>query len=176
MSIDQETVRQAALGDRASQQRIYEQLSRPIGALVQRIVGKDAAEDVTQDVFVNIFTKMHSYQATSSFSTWAYRVAVNDALQYLRRARRQSTLAFDEAAVAAQEPPQQLDLRDLLDVALSRLDAELKVVLQLKEVENLSYDQIAEIVNIPVGTVGSRLNKARRELRDQLQRLGWEGR
>ncbi len=69
---------------------------------------------------------------------------------------------------------QEFDTRDLVQVALSRMEDQLRVVLELKEVEKLSYEQIAEIVGIPVGTVGSRLNKARRELREHLQRLGWK--
>ena len=63
---------------------------------------------------------------------------------------------------------------ELLEVAMLRIEPELRVVFQLKEMDELPYSQIAEIVGIPEGTVGSRLNRARTELRDQLTQLGWE--
>lgn len=66
------------------------------------------------------------------------------------------------------------DLKELFDVALSRLDAELRMILDLKESQQLPYSEIAEIVGIPEGTVGSRLNRARRELKSHLLSLGWE--
>ena len=159
----------------ASQQLIYERLSGQVGTLVRRMVGQDAADDVTQDVFIHVFDKMHTFNSASGFSTWVYRVAVNDALQYLRRAKRRTTVDLDESALVGKAARQELDTRDLVEVALSRMDDQLRVVLELKEIEKLPYEQIAEIVGIPVGTVGSRLNKARRELREHLQRLGWEG-
>ena len=175
MSISDETIHRATAGERASQQLIYEQLSQRVARLVRRIVGPDAAEDVTQDVFVNVFTKMHSYKSASSFATWVYRLAVNDALQYLRRQRKRNTQALDETTLTNPVRDNPLETRDLVEVALRGMDEQLRIVLQLKEVDQLPYEQIAEIMGIPVGTVGSRLNKARRELRDQLQRLGWEG-
>ena len=175
MSISDETIRRASSGDRTSQQLIYERLSGQVGSLVRRMVGQDAAEDVTQDVFIHVFDKLHTYSSASSFSTWVYRVAVNDALQYLRREKRRTTVDLDESALVGKASRQELDTRDLVEVALSRMDDQLRVVLELKEVEKLPYEQIAEIVGIPVGTVGSRLNKARRELREHLLRLGWEG-
>ena len=67
-----------------------------------------------------------------------------------------------------------LENAELLEVALSRIDPELRIVFELKEVDELPYSEIAEIVGIPEGTVGSRLNRARTELRDHLTQLGWE--
>lgn len=174
MSISDETIRRATEGDRACQQLIYEHLYPRVGSLVARIVGREVAEDVTQDVFIHVFGKLHTYQSASSFATWVYRVAVNDALQHLRRERRRKTVGLQEVADGHETVPD-LDKRDIVEVALGRIDAELRVILQLKEVDSLAYEQIAEVLGIPTGTVGSRLNKARRELRDQLLRLGWEG-
>lgn len=174
MTISDEAIRLATQGDRGSQQLIYESLWPQVRRLIERIVGRDAADDVTQDLFIHVFEKLSSYNSASRFTTWVYRVAVNDALQHLRRQRRRTTVALPDSAIGA-TPADNLENRELVDVALGRLDADLRIILQLKEVDKLSYDQIAEIVSIPIGTVGSRLNKARRELREHLLRLGWEG-
>lgn len=76
--------------------------------------------------------------------------------------------------MAEPEPRQQQALAELLDVAMRRIDEELRTIFQLKEVDGLAYREIAQIVGIPEGTVGSRLNRARRELRNHLIDLGWE--
>ncbi len=175
MSLSPETVQRAARGDRDSQQQVYEAMSSRVHALVRRIVGEHAADDVTQDVFIHVFTKMQTFNQESAFETWVYRLAVNDALQYLRRERRRSTLKLDESTVAKRADRADLDIRELIEVAMARLETELRIILQLKEIDKLPYEQIAQVVGVPVGTVGSRLNKARRLLRDELRQLGWEG-
>ena len=86
-----------------------------------------------------------------------------------------SKISLAESEVIARTPDNQPDLKELLETALGRIDAELRLILELKELDRFKYSQIAEIVGIPEGTVGSRLNRARRELRHQLEALGWEG-
>jgi RNA polymerase sigma-70 factor (ECF subfamily) len=138
------------------------------------MVGKQDAGDVTQQVFLQAFCSLGKFAGRSSFETWLYRLAVNESLQHLRRARRHHlfSLAFepiDNSHVRDGSEP-----KELLDVALARLDPQLRSVFLLCEIDKLSYRQIAETLEVPEGTVGSRLNRARRELRTILTDLGWQ--
>lgn len=175
MTLSCEAIEQAALGDREAQRLIFESLSDRVHRLVLRIVGSTDADDVTQDVFIHLFANLHQYRHDAQLSTWVYRLAVNEALQHLRRTRRRSVKSLDGVNVIARSQGNAAEMKELLETALGRIDAELRIVLELKEIEGMSYTQIAEIVGIPEGTVGSRLNRARRELRSQLEALGWEG-
>jgi RNA polymerase sigma-70 factor, ECF subfamily len=182
MSVSDETIRSAARGDRAAQQTLYESLAERIQRLVQRIVGPNDVDDVSQEVFVGLFRKMHMFRFDSNFATWAHRLAVNEALQHLRRRKRRGAVplealkatAQDELGERASSADERLELTDLFEAAYARLDEELRIVLELKEVQRFSYAQIADVMGIPEGTVGSRLNRARRELRTILIDLGWE--
>lgn len=174
MKVDAPCIQLAAQGDRAAQRMLYDSLVGRVYGLVLRIVGPNHAEDVTQDVFLRLFAKLGSFRHDSEFTTWVHRLAVNEALQYLRRLRRRATVPLVEDALPAPEQPD-VDLSELLEVALMQIDADLKMILELKEVEQLSYAEIAELLGIPAGTVGSRLNRARHDLREKLIALGWEG-
>ncbi len=174
-TLTDDLIQQAADGDRQAQAEIYHALGERLHLLVRRIVGPEDSEDVSQDVFVQLFRKLHTFQFQSSFVTWAYRLAVNHALQHLRSRRRHKTVELDDANVAGKTDGASLETRELLERGLQMLDPELRVILQLKEIDQLPYEEIAKVIGIPAGTVGSRLNRARRELRERLLRLGWEG-
>ncbi|WP_419581579.1 RNA polymerase sigma factor [Stieleria magnilauensis] len=139
-----------------------------------RMVGRQDADDAMQLAFMRIFRKLDRFSGGSSLETWIYRVATNEALQFLRRRKR------DNVDTIRHEPESQmsqsglrLEDAEMLETGLAKLEPELRAVLTLKKVQELSYAEIAEIMDIPEGTVGSRLNRARRELRDELERLGW---
>lgn len=177
-TIPDSLVQLASQGDRGAQASLYEMLAGRVQRVVLRIVGADDADDVTQDVFINVFKKMHTFRFDSSFTTWVHRLAVNDALQHLRRSVRQSALPLDPSRLTVNDQRSRdlnLEAKELFELAYARLDVELRVILELKEVEQMPYSEIAKVVGIPEGTVGSRLNRARRELRGHLVDLGWEG-
>lgn len=158
-------------GDRAAQRRLYEACRGRVFRLARRMVGAQDAPDVAQQTFLQIFRTLQQFNGRSRFETWIYRVTVNEALQYLRRNhRRHSTLNLEP--ICNRKPPNDGDLRESLQQALDRIDPELRSMFLLRELENLSYSEIAAIMGIPEGTVGSRLNRARRELRRHLSALG----
>ena len=173
MPIDARCIQLASNGDRDAQRIIYETLVERVHRLVLRIVGPADSEDVTQDLFLHLFDKLSSFRHESEFSTWVHRMAVNEALQHLRRARRHPTVQLVPTELIQSRVDQESDSKELLETAMSRMDAELRLILELKEIEQMPYSQIAELVGIPEGTVGSRLNRARRELRAQLSAMGW---
>ncbi len=162
-------------GNRDSQHQLYELSHQRVYRLAVRIVGLQDAADVTQQVFLQVFRKIDQFKGDSKFETWLYRLSVNESLQYLRRGRRWEfqTLAFEPMDHHKSEE-QRNEQQELLEQALSKVEPELRSIFVLKEVEEFSYREIAEILDIPEGTVGSRLNRARRELQQHLIDLGWE--
>lgn len=159
-------------GDNAAMQAIYEQCKSRVYGLMVRMVGRQDADDLTQQVFLQMFRKLDQFSGQSRLETWLFRLATNEALQYLRKQKRQTTNPYvldpvtvdDDRLVRSEES-------QLVQTALERLEPELRVVFLLKEQQGLSYRDIAESMGIPEGTVGSRLNRARKELRQQLTRL-----
>ena len=162
-------------GDRNAQRELYDSFGQMIYRLMVRIVGMDEAADLTQQVFLQVFRKIDQYSGRGRFDRWLYRLAVNEAFQHLRRKRRKRhrSLAYDPVDESARGD-ERTDRKDLVELALARLDPELRSICVLREIEELSYREIAETLDIPEGTVGSRLNRARRELKQHLINLGWE--
>ena len=140
------------------------------------MVGIQDAADVAQQVFLQLFRKLEQFSGRSSFRTWLYRLAVNEALQYLRKERRWSfaELAREPVGQAAGMVAERQARQELLETALARIDPDQRALFLLREIEGLSYREIAGAVGIPEGTVGSRLNRVRRELRELLIQMGWE--
>lgn len=165
------------VGDRDSQQLLYERFSPLVHRLAVRMVGQQDAPDVTQQSFLRAFSRLDQFDGHSEFTTWLYRLTVNEALQYLRKRKRwnQTTLDHEDYEPADESPPIGAadEQREILEQALSRLDPELRSVFLLKESEGLSYRDIASVIGIPEGTVGSRLNRARSELQEHMKQLGW---
>lgn len=162
-------------GDRQAKAQLYQRCSDKVYALMVRIVGRQDADDLTQHVFLKTFQKLQQFNRQSKLETWLHRLATNEALQHLRRRQRRSTAPlFDEPTAVGVDRIVVREEYQLLEEAMSQLEPELRVVLVLKEVERLSYQEIAASLGIPEGTVGSRLTRARKELRTELAKLGWE--
>ncbi len=158
------------------QDRIY-------SAVQNYLSNPDDALDVTQEAFVKAYTKLRGFDANSAFYTWLYRIAVNTAIDSLRRKKSKPTDSLDDSKFSQTgfEPPSKdpktdplkvataREQADMLRSAISKLSDKLKSVLVLYDVEGLSQDEVAEILKIPVGTVKSRVSRARAELREILR-------
>jgi RNA polymerase sigma-70 factor (ECF subfamily) len=156
--------------------------------LTYRMLGNRAeAEDVAQEVFISVFKTIDTFREESKFSTWLYRVTVNhckNRIKYLSRRHDRDQDEFDEgvdgataAAVTAPRPASRPDrqlegaqLEIILQQAIGELDDEHRVLVILRDVEDLSMEEICEITGLPDGTVKSRLHRARMALRKKLQR------
>ena len=166
----------------------YEQLIRcyqtQVYSLALRMLGdaEDAA-DVTQETFIRIFRTIDSFRGDASFSTWVYRVTSNLCLDWLRRRKRQ-VLSSDapvswehetaprEAADNAPNPEDLLaaaELRQEIQSALNELESYHRLALLLRDVQGLSYEEISDILDLPLGTVKSRINRGRKQLKKMLQ-------
>jgi len=153
------------------QDRLYHALWGILGS-------PEDARDVVQEALVQAYLKLNSFRAESRFYTWLYRIAMNLALSYRRRKR--STMSLDQVRErTGSEPadrqvgPEGLALRqeqiERLWAALDRLPHQAREILVLRELEGCRYETIGEILELPVGTVRSRLFRARLQLREQLQ-------
>ncbi len=173
-------IEDAIRGDRDAQKRIYQSTVPQVFRIARSIVGPDQADDVTQELFVTLFSKLEQFRFESSFETWIHRMATNQALQFLRKSGRERIRIqkYSEVAPRVSSVPCvdafQANV-EVVSTAMSELPAEQRALLHMKEVEGFGYQQISDILGIPEGTVGSRLNKARRDFRTALLRLGWEG-
>jgi len=123
-----------------------------------------AAEDVMQDVFLSVHRGIGGFREEASFFTWLYRITVNKSLSAMRRKREQLTGDGDLPEIAVEADPaadlRQEDLR-LLRVCIAELPEDYRTVVVMRDVEGLSYEEIARIEELPVGTVRSRLNRGR---------------
>lgn len=154
------------------QDRLYNTLYRLTGR------EEDAAE-LLQETMIRAFRGLASYQGESSFYTWLYRIAMNVAFTHQRRRRMRSLGAesvsppYDVADESEHSRPgrhlERAEQRDIIQRALDQLDEPFRAVLILKDIEDLRYEEIAEILDIPVGTVRSRLHRARAEMRELLR-------
>ena len=143
------------------------------------VLGRDEdAYDVVQDTFVQAFVKLESFERKAGFYTWIYRIAMNMAATRRRRARpiasieqlREQTQL--EPSDRHEAPEANLDRHETVSAvrgAIARLPDEFRSVLVLREIDGCDYDQIAELLDLPVGTVRSRLHRARLQLRDLLK-------
>ena len=164
---------------------VLDRYRNPVYALVARILGSDTdAADVVQNVFVKIFRGMPQFHAQSSLKTWIYRIAVRESLNHRRgwfRRHVHEPFSIDEEhcepaaaraeAPHADNPYEKLELAErqaLVQAALDVLPRPYRAVLLLREMEELRYDEIAEVLAVPEGTVKSRLMRARELLRRKL--------
>ncbi|MBN1944091.1 MAG: sigma-70 family RNA polymerase sigma factor [Bradymonadales bacterium] len=159
--------------------------------LIYRMLGsREEAEDLSQEVFVTVFKTIHTFREESALSTWLYRIAVNHSknrLKYLsrRQAGRQQSLedTGDLDLIAAGQrsmaQPELLaagrEMEQLVQEALVALDEDHRLVILLRDVENLSYEEIGEVTGVAPGTVKSRLHRARAALKEALKKVEQRG-
>lgn len=181
---DAELVAATLAGSRESYDRLARRYQDRLYNSMLRLTGsREDAADAVQDALVQAYVKLASYRGASQFYTWLYRIAMNLAMS--RRRRRRPSVSLDAAREAAGEEPQDGRPRGdeaamsrervaRVQSALAHLGDQPRKILVLREIEGCSYEQIAEILELPVGTVRSRLFRARLQLRDQLKSLAQE--
>ncbi|MCA9517835.1 MAG: sigma-70 family RNA polymerase sigma factor [Myxococcales bacterium] len=185
---DQELVRRAQAGDQKAFREIVERYQRKVYTIAYGIVrNPDVAMDVVQDAFVKVYRHLGSFQGNSSFYTWLYRIVVNLCIDKKRRAARASEVDYDDAlsheegftdgptlASTGIENPfkaaQRKELVEHMDEALDTLSEDHREILLLREVDGLSYEELAETLGIAKGTVMSRLFHARKNFQKSLMR------
>lgn len=170
----------------AGESELYSQIvhryqGRIYAALQAMVPSREDAEDLTQESLVLAYRKLASFEARSSFYTWLHRIAMNLALSHRRSHRKELSQAWSPMEVASESLSgreeasdvqlERLEEQQLVQQAMARLDASYRAILVLRDIQQLDYAQIAEILEIPAGTVRSRLHRARLELKGTLQML-----
>ncbi len=182
-----ELVHQAKQGDDEAFGMLVERYQDKIYGYVSRMLhDPEEAEDVAQEVFIRAYQNLAGFREAASFPTWLYRIATNLAIDAARsrKSRRANSFSLDEPVETdAGEISRQLSadrrgtvsqvesshLQQIVTEAIAQLSAKLRTVITLYDIEGLSYEEIAEVLGCPVGTVKSRLFNARNQLRDKLE-------
>jgi RNA polymerase sigma-70 factor (ECF subfamily) len=169
-------------GDQAAWETIVRRYRRKVFNIAYKFVGRhDEAEDLTQDVFLKLFKSLHTFDRRANFSTWLISVSRNLCIDHYRSVRRErESINRDVDVVTLARPsdgetPQTLlERRDrvaILRAALDKLAPSLRAAIMLRDIQELSYQEIAQRLGVPEGTVKSRINRGRTELARQIARL-----
>src|SRR6187402_1522182 len=175
-------IEQCLSGDQAAWETIVRQNWRKVFNVAYKFVGKhDEAEDLTQDIFLKIFKALKTFDRRANFQTWIISISRNLCIDHYRSVRKErQTIARDvdsndlQPASVERGPYAQAehqDLRALLRQALQKLPLTLRTAVVLRDLQELSYQEIADRLGLPEGTVKSRINRGRIELAHQLRRL-----
>jgi RNA polymerase sigma-70 factor (ECF subfamily) len=187
---DQEVVEQARDGLEAAYRELVRRYQRPVFSLIYRMVrDRELSEDLAQETFVKVLNAIDRYRPEFKFSSWVFKIANNAAIDHLRK-KELDTLSLEggpDATTAerveatalqigdsGESPLEELEARELgsaIERAISRLRPEYQTCIILRHVEGRPYDEIAEILELPLGTVKTYIHRARAELREILDPL-----
>jgi len=177
---EKEIVERAKRGDVAAFEALFVRYKNFVWSVAFRMTyRKETAEDLAQEVFLAAWRKLSTFQEKSAFSTWLYKITVNTTLNWQRGAFRYAILPVSgdwELAASAEDGPEKAALaresERMLAKLLGKLEKDRRLVFILRELEGLSYSDIAEATGWPVGTVRSRLARAREELSRMADEMG----
>ncbi|MGI9038187.1 MAG: sigma-70 family RNA polymerase sigma factor [Gemmatimonadota bacterium] len=181
-------------GDERAARELVERFQRPVFSIVYRMVrDRELAEDLAQEAFVRTFNNLDRYDPTYKFSSWLFKIAYNLTVDHLRRKRPQTVsihgapdaMTADEQGATAvtlesdEEMPddrlEALELAQEMERAIGTLREDYRTAIVLRHVEGRAYEEIAEIMDIPLGTVKTYIFRARRQLRDELSATYGDG-
>ncbi|RLL86126.1 RNA polymerase sigma 70 [Petrotoga sp. HKA.pet.4.5] len=162
--------------------KLYEEYAPKIYGVLRNYVNHDEIEDALQEVFIRIIRGINGFKGLSKLSTWIYRIAVNVGKNYSRKYQRikETSVDFEDETEqnhniqaisnsnVKNEVLEELDYQMILNI-MEKLDEEERLLIKLRDIDGLSYNEIAEIMEIPLGTVKSRLHYARKKLRQLIE-------
>ncbi len=161
-------------GEARAMEMLYHQFKRRVFGMAHRIVGANDAEEVAQEVFVRVFRGLANFRGDSALSTWIYRLTVNASLSHLARRGRRNEVSDDNIPeqAATPEPERDPGLAARIEACMNQLPAGYRAILVLHDVEGLSHEECAAILECRVGTCKSQLHKARARMRELLGPIG----
>ncbi|MBI3949738.1 MAG: sigma-70 family RNA polymerase sigma factor [Acidobacteria bacterium] len=186
---DGELIARAIRGEAESFEQIVHRFNRPVTKFIYRMVGDyETALDLTQEVFLKVYTALDRYDERYRFSTWLFKIASNHTIDYLRK-QNGDTFSLDEPnsesegslfeAVSDEPSPERQAIlnqrRAVIESIIAHLPLSYRQVIVLRHVAELEYEQIAEVSGLPLGTVKNRLFRAREAIRKKLINLGIDG-
>jgi len=181
---DEELIARFQNGDNYAFDLLVKRYKDPLMNFVFRFVGdKNEAEDIVQETFLRLFKNKHYYKEIAKFSTWIYTIAGNLAKTELRKRKRRKLFSIShymstekdydipDEKTSPESDTNTVITDKIIQNAIDKLSPKFKQVIVLRDIQGFSYEEIAEIVNIPLGTVKSRVNRARLKLQEDLQDL-----
>jgi RNA polymerase sigma-70 factor (ECF subfamily) len=181
---DPELVKRCLAGDNSAWEALLHNHTRKLYNLCYRFTGRPSeAEDLTQEVFIKIFQTLKTFDAAQgAFETWLARVARNHLVDHYRRTKKDRvTSSLEDEASGLEEKPsptvepvarvESRERKELLQQALDRLSPDLREAVVLRDLQDLDYDEIAQVLGVPEGTVKSRINRGRLELARVIKRM-----
>lgn len=185
---DGELIAKSISGREDSFEELVRRYQRPITNYVYRMLGNyDASLDVTQEIFIKVYNSMARYSSEYKFSTWLYKISHNAAIDYMRRhsVREQSLeienedgvyqVQFESKRLSPEQERERSEWREEIDTVVKRLPTGYRELIILRHTQDMSYDEIAEITNLPLGTVKNRLFRAREMMREIFLERGFTG-
>ncbi len=185
--VDRELVARAQKGDKRAFELLVEKYQRKLARLLSRFVRDPSeVEDVTQEAFIKAYRALPAFRGDSAFYTWLYRIGINTAKNYLMALGRRAPTSTDIEAEEAEGFEEADQLRDIntpesvllsneiaatVNATIDGLPEELRTAIQLREIEGMSYEDIARIMDCPIGTVRSRIFRAREAIAERLRPL-----
>jgi RNA polymerase sigma-70 factor (ECF subfamily) len=185
--VDQQLVVRAQQGDKRAYELLVLKYQRKLGRLLSRLVRDPAeVEDVTQEAFIKAYRALPSFRGESAFYTWLYRIGINTAKNYLVALGRRAptSTGFDNEEAENFEDADQLrdsntpedelhgkEIAAVVNHAMDALPEDLRTAITLREIEGLSYEEIASVMNCPIGTVRSRIFRAREAISAKVKPL-----
>jgi RNA polymerase sigma-70 factor, ECF subfamily len=184
MESDESLTERVLDGDLAAFEQLVERHRGIVFRVASRVVGPENAEDVSQDAFLRAFHRLDQYRGTATFRTWLLQITQNTALNALTRTRRRPVEVLDDGPEPADRDPVRQPVTELerrerqrrLDLKLRTLRPEYRSLLVLRDLEGLSYNEISDVLEMPLGSVKGRLHRARDELIELLRNntYDWE--
>ena len=176
---DTELVRRTVEGDKHAYSILVRKYQTKVINMAYGFVrNRETADDLTQEIFVKAYVSLKKFQFKSGFGTWLYRIAVNHCKDYLRSQQKMKTVPFDvqsEKAIIKGDDTMEREQRrnedqieSLVQQGIMALPEKYKTIITLRDIQGLSYDEIAKILNLTAGTVDSRIHRARKMLRRKL--------
>ena len=185
--IDRQLVARAQAGDKRAFELLVEKYQRKLARLLSRFIRDPAeVEDVTQEAFIKAYRALPAFRGDSAFYTWLYRIGINTAKNYLMAMGRRAPTSTEVEAEEAEGFEEGEQLRDIntpesvllsneiaetVNSTIEQLPEELRTAIQLREIEGMSYEDIARVMDCPIGTVRSRIFRAREAIAEQLRPL-----
>lgn len=180
---DSELVQSALAGRESGFEELVRRYQRPIAAYVYRMVGDyDAALDLTQEVFIKVYASLSRYRPEFKFSTWIYKIAHNAAIDHLRRHATREAVAGSETdraettvesrRLSPEQESERTERCSEIEIVVQSLPAPYRELILLRHSQDLSYEEIAEVTGLPLGTVKNRLFRAREAMREHLTQRG----
>ena len=180
---DGELVKSVLAGRENDFEELVRRYQRPIAAYVYRMVGDyDVALDLTQEVFIKVYASLSRYRSEFKFSTWIYKIAHNAAIDHLRRHATREAVANSEDSraegtvesrrLSPEQESERSERCSEIEEVVQLLPAPYRELILLRHAQDLSYEEIAEVTGLPLGTVKNRLFRARETMREHLMQRG----